>query len=189
MIYFVQRASDQHIKIGYTEMYGVRFNALKKQFGELDLLGAMEGNVFREHELHAQFTDLRIRKTEWFRPGENLLEFIQANTKPLDTEYPVFVRAPVSRTTRQAIHLIALQRRASTSSVLNEMIQFNLELWSEDNRQLLKKLAKKNRMSLAAYVRLLMQTALEVAEPEYVIDMSAGLSSWGDASRIHGDDE
>lgn len=60
---------------------------------------------------------------------------------------------------------------------------------SEDNRELLKKLAKKNRMSLAEYVRSLIQSSLEIAAPDYVIDMSAGIGSWGDASRIHGEKE
>lgn len=54
---------------------------------------------------------------------------------------------------------------------------------SEDNRELLKRLAKKNNVSLAEYVRSLMQQALEVAAPDYVIDMSAGLDTWGGPGR------
>lgn len=60
---------------------------------------------------------------------------------------------------------------------------------SEDNRELLKKLAKKSGVSLAEYIRSLIQSSLEIAEPDYVIDMSSGIGSWGDASRLHGDDE
>lgn len=88
-VYFIQRSSDNCIKIGKTRC------AIEKRFKEiwygenmcntepkkLTLLGTIDGYTETEHELHRIFGDLRYDR-EWFLPGEKLIDFIssKANT-------------------------------------------------------------------------------------------------------------
>lgn len=84
MIYFLQRA-DGAIKIGTTEKYYTRHSALAAQFGNLKLLGVIEGGRQEEQQLHHQFSHVRVdtkRKSEWYQPSEELFEFIRKNTSP-----------------------------------------------------------------------------------------------------------
>jgi hypothetical protein len=67
---------------------------------------------------------------------------------------------------------------------MSEKQQIHLRIpVSAENRRLLKKFAAENDVSLAEYVRRLIQQSLEVREPDYHIDMSAGISTWGGAGR------
>lgn len=82
MIYFLRRA-DGAIKIGTTEKYYARRSALASEFGDLQLLGTMGGGREVERELHELFSQERIRskrKTEWFLPSQELLDYIAKHT-------------------------------------------------------------------------------------------------------------
>lgn len=76
MIYFAQTATGS-IKIGTTEDLPSRLERLKDHYGaELALLATMPGDRDREAEIHDQFAHLRFGRTEQFRPGPDLMEFI-----------------------------------------------------------------------------------------------------------------
>jgi hypothetical protein len=95
MIYFLRRA-DGAIKIGTTEKYYSRLPVLTKTYGHLELLGVMEGDREKEQEIHQQFAHARLnskRKTEWFQPCLELLDYIKANTSlNVHTAYDVTVK-------------------------------------------------------------------------------------------------
>ncbi len=80
MIYFVQSESGP-IKIGYTASVTKRLSQIKGSTVEtVTLLGTMDGDRSQEKELHTRFIKYNI-KGEWFSPADDILEFIQANTK------------------------------------------------------------------------------------------------------------
>lgn len=76
-VYFVQCGEDGPIKIGTAKDLRMRLSSL--QIGcpyELRLLGAREGDMLTESELHRRFARYRIRG-EWFEPSEGLLREIE----------------------------------------------------------------------------------------------------------------
>lgn len=82
MIYFI--SNGVNIKIGYTK------NDPQKRLKQLNtgsdsklfLLGYMQGNEQFEKELHSKFSKDRIRfNAEWFRPSEELTEYINNNNE------------------------------------------------------------------------------------------------------------
>ena len=79
-IYFIQDG-NQLIKIGYTDNFKQRFIDLQRrahQLGtSLNVLKVIEGNTEEEKRLHYRFRLLNVRD-EWFRPGDELLEFIDS---------------------------------------------------------------------------------------------------------------
>jgi hypothetical protein len=82
MIYFLRRA-DGAIKIGTTEKYLTRLSTLTTEYGELELLGLMEGDREEEQKLLARFAQARLstdRRTEWFHPSKEILDYIAENT-------------------------------------------------------------------------------------------------------------
>ena len=79
-IYFI--TEGHYIKIGYTTQ------KIEKRIKQLNtgavqkilLLGWMYGNKAKEKELHIKFAQSRVRYNgEWFKPTENLLDFINEN--------------------------------------------------------------------------------------------------------------
>jgi hypothetical protein len=80
MIYFAQRSVDRAIKIGFTGQIKERLYGLKRQCGEPpQILGMMRGQRKEEFKLHRQFDHLALGG-EWFKPGSDLLSFVNANT-------------------------------------------------------------------------------------------------------------
>ncbi len=79
VIYFVQRHSDDAIKIGYSEFIKNRLMQLKSNYGDLVVLGVMRGHQKREGEIHKMFSADCIRG-EWFNPSREIIDFITANT-------------------------------------------------------------------------------------------------------------
>jgi hypothetical protein len=70
MVYFV-RMPDGIIKIGHSGNLGQRINALG---GEL--LAFKPGDRADERSHHERFAHLLERGREWFRPGDDLLDYI-----------------------------------------------------------------------------------------------------------------
>ena len=75
MIYFLRRTNGD-IKTGTTINYQIRVTELIKQHGELELLGLMDGGRELERELHIQFAEYRIGRSEFFKPNDSLSELI-----------------------------------------------------------------------------------------------------------------
>lgn len=74
IIYYLRRHSDGMIKIGVTSNYKARFNALRREHGELHLLLAYVGSYKEEADAHRRFAAARVDvKREWFRPTLPLL--------------------------------------------------------------------------------------------------------------------
>lgn len=103
MIYFLQQKSSGLIKIGCTIQLNRRVYDLTMDAGELELLGLMDGNLKDEHALHRVFSHLNVRDVkgrfrtymgdEWFNPGDDLLEYIKANTS---LNFPLPFRGEIS---------------------------------------------------------------------------------------------
>jgi hypothetical protein len=75
-VYFVQ-ADDGPIKIGYSRNVRARLAALQVNTHlSLRLLGSMPGGEILEAQLHARFSEDRIRG-EWFAASTDLLGFIR----------------------------------------------------------------------------------------------------------------
>jgi hypothetical protein len=76
LIYFAQLDTGA-IKIGTTRDVEGRLSGLESHYGRpLALLATMRGGRATERKLQERFAHLRIGKTEQFRPGPDLLEFI-----------------------------------------------------------------------------------------------------------------
>lgn len=82
MIYFLRHETGL-IKIGTTINYKSRLSDLIRQYGDLELLGLMEGSYEKEGELHSMFSHLRntdtLDGTEWFAHGDDLILYIETN--------------------------------------------------------------------------------------------------------------
>lgn len=64
VIYFIQR-SNGDVKIGTTKNIRSRISGLKREHGNLTLLGIIKGSVIREKILHWCLSDAHVEK-EWF---------------------------------------------------------------------------------------------------------------------------
>lgn len=79
-VYFIQNTRTKHIKIGYTTDVRRRFRTMcSDNVDGLVLLGRVKGERKLEAALHRKFKEHRHRKTEWFRPAEEILQYIQEN--------------------------------------------------------------------------------------------------------------
>lgn len=79
-IYFLQESSLGAIKIGFAANVNTRkCNIQGANPSKVTILGAIPGGPEEETKIHEQFAHLRIRG-EWFKPGEDLLEFIRTVT-------------------------------------------------------------------------------------------------------------
>lgn len=80
-IYFL--TEGKHIKIGYTtQPIDKRIKQLNTGSAQtIYLLGWIYGDKKVEKELHTRFSNSRVRfNAEWFKPTENLIEFINENS-------------------------------------------------------------------------------------------------------------
>ena len=86
MIYFVQSGKKGPIKIGKSNDPHERIGSLQISSSEpLTLLGVMDGDIKEEKNIHTKFLNYRI-KGEWFKPSNNLIEFIKSNTRKILSE-------------------------------------------------------------------------------------------------------
>lgn len=75
-VYYVQRASDSLIKIGFSTVPRERLGTLRREHGPLDLLATHKGGRDAERIQHRRFDHLRVTG-EWFRPEPELLDHIE----------------------------------------------------------------------------------------------------------------
>jgi len=74
-VYFIQGVNGGPIKIGYSLNPERRARDLETA-DRLIVLACFPGDRYTEHKLHHRFSGLRLNG-EWFRPGSELLEFIE----------------------------------------------------------------------------------------------------------------
>jgi hypothetical protein len=78
VIYFVRAGVKGPIKIGRTDQLSQRVQGLQvAHYEELTLLAVEPGSRAVERALHQRFDHLRLRG-EWFRPGMELLAYIES---------------------------------------------------------------------------------------------------------------
>lgn len=94
MIYFIQAGKKGPIKIGFTEkpveerLYSLQTSSAEQLF----VLGTIEGTKKEEYLIHQKYHIYQIRN-EWFRPGEELINFINYNCgggEPIFDEFEYF---------------------------------------------------------------------------------------------------
>jgi hypothetical protein len=98
VIYFIQNAVNNHIKVGFTAkpVRRRRSNLQTGNSAKLVLLGMMQGDEAMETDLHQRFAEAHILG-DWFAPIPRLLQFIiQACTAGLlkqkeEDSWPLFV--------------------------------------------------------------------------------------------------
>lgn len=64
-VYFMQNKRNKFVKIGFSKNPQVREKTLQSEEPEIELIGAIPGNVQFEKELHLAFAIVRVRG-EWF---------------------------------------------------------------------------------------------------------------------------
>jgi hypothetical protein len=74
-LYFIRRDSDGAIKIGITTALRRRLSDLRRQYGDMTLLGTVVGASTREKLAHLIFEDSRL-DGEFFQPTSGLLSFL-----------------------------------------------------------------------------------------------------------------
>lgn len=132
MIYFAMLRTGT-IKIGYTEKPLARFSSLKSQYGGIKILRTMPGGIEEEGALHSRFAYLRIRRTEQFHPGPELLSYLglpevkqpSSECKPAGPAVAVPVVLPVD-------HWAALKKQAhetgrSASAIIRDLVTEHLK--------------------------------------------------------------
>jgi len=89
LIYFARR-SNGTIKIGVTSAPGDRLKQLQRQYGEIEIVGVLDGGLKQEKILHKHFKHLNTHKDgrEFFYFGEELDKYIAVNTRPLTVKMP-----------------------------------------------------------------------------------------------------
>lgn len=76
VVYFIQMGEDGDIKIGTTANIHQRFRTLQTACHKpLRVLAMLRGGAELEEQMHRRFAHLRTH-LEWFRPGEDLMEFL-----------------------------------------------------------------------------------------------------------------
>lgn len=81
-IYFIQAGDSGPIKIGKTRYIKKRLRSLQTINSEdLQVRGWMPEGDWTEKQLHQKFAVYK-QKGEWFLPSEDILTFIQRETKP-----------------------------------------------------------------------------------------------------------
>lgn len=76
-VYFIQQGEMGFVKIGYSKNPAHRIMILQTAHGErLSMRACAPGGKEQERALHARFASLRV-VGEWFRPGDELLAYIQ----------------------------------------------------------------------------------------------------------------
>lgn len=92
VVYFLR--SSKGIKIGYTANFRTRFNTLKSEYKDLEILGLIKGTKETEGSLHNRFIEHQIEQVnsalycEWFKPHTEILEYVLANRMPDDEAKP-----------------------------------------------------------------------------------------------------
>ncbi len=130
------RTSTGSIKIGATNDLEARLIALAQHYGEqLVLLATRNGDREEERRIHAMFSHLRFGRTEQFRPGCDLMEFIGLQSISIANPDEVKAKDPAKR-----------NHRADCMKLVNFMMP-------EQMYDKLMKLSKIDGVSLSKHIR------------------------------------
>lgn len=84
-VYFVEAQEAKLIKIGIANDPAQRLITLQAaSVDKLVIIGVIDGDQEVERNLHARFSHLR-QHGEWFRPGDDLMDYILENAKDYET--------------------------------------------------------------------------------------------------------
>lgn len=107
MIYFARHIETGLIKIGHTRQFMRRIIDLIGMYGEIELLGLMDGGHDDEQRVHRLFHHLNCKArdrwfssfwgSEWFVCEQGLLDYIKANT---NLNFPLPFAGDVSKQSR-----------------------------------------------------------------------------------------
>lgn len=134
-VYFVQAADGGPIKIGTSVDVRARLKQLELAYKRpLAMLAEMPGGREEEGAIHERFSHLRIGRTEQFRPGPDLLEFIGrplfagGDVEPMKCHVqPTVLNVKGSRAEKEY-----LQRLSKVTGVsLAEMTRRAVATWAE----------------------------------------------------------
>jgi hypothetical protein len=130
------------IKIGTSTKVESRHRELECWYGcELEILATMEGGKKEEKEIHRRFHHLRIGKTEQFRPGPDLMNFlgrpflvganpeaVEAMCGPLGDTKPV--RLDLSPEVHQMLRVVAAEHSKPMAVFARELVEHAVRtLW------------------------------------------------------------
>ena len=76
VVYYLRRVADGMIKIGHSTAPRSRLNTHRREQGQIQVLLVLSGDRGDETSAHGKFSAYQIGRTEWFRPGRPLLEWI-----------------------------------------------------------------------------------------------------------------
>jgi hypothetical protein len=131
VIYFMQPTDGGPLKIGFSDNVDARRKQLESHYGcELAVLATRPGGRAEEREIHERFAAHRLGRTEQFRPVAEIMEFIGR---------PLLVGPNPAAV--EAMPGPAIDTRP-----------VRLDLMPDDHR-LLRQLAAKRDMSMAAFAR------------------------------------
>lgn len=78
MIYFARIQATGAIKIGHSFNVAKRMEELRAYYsGHVELIRTAPGGAPEEKKFHLQFASLRIDSTEQFRPGDELMDYLE----------------------------------------------------------------------------------------------------------------
>lgn len=134
VVYFIRHDEDGLIKIGTSKNLAQRLVQLRAEYrAELTVLGVCDGDIYLERELHKQFIS-HWRFGEWFKPSEELMEFINQHAKQPSLDH---LALPIT-----------LPKKISQSTTISFPLKLNAESYDA-----LKALAKEEHRPVADVVR------------------------------------
>jgi hypothetical protein len=85
-VYVMRRSTDGALKIGFSENPIDRLRTLQSEYGcQIEIVGYTPGTPADERRWHDHFAAIRIGKTEWFKPDEEILTQVLLRQRPRDT--------------------------------------------------------------------------------------------------------
>lgn len=177
MIYFAQHLETEFIKIGYTRHIIRVEKRLKAEYGNVKLIGAMEGGYTDENGLHHKFDCYSIHECievlpetnkrrgwgiEWFIPCDEILSYITLNSQE-NLMYST-VSEPGGK-------------QPKTGTKLTDSMIFSC---TPEMRQMVNGYAEKLHMSPARLLRFMIEEYSEIAVQDFAHRYYRKLDSkWG----------
>lgn len=137
MIYFARIGPEGPVKIGHTANVEARLKTLGSSYGAtLTLLKAIPGDEWDEAEFHARFDDYRLGKTEQFRPGPDLMDFVgHPRTRDWKSVRKVKASLPTNvRLTPPELGRVERLKSQYGLRTTSDVIRFALA-WAEDHTE------------------------------------------------------
>lgn len=132
VVYFIQRQSDNAIKIGHSTNIKCRYNTIKGRIkSDLEILCLIPGERNVEQSIHKKFNDIRIER-EWFSPDTTLFEYIQSlQTEMLNINEVwndirlTLTTIQLSKETRETLKREIVIKGETYDTIINRILQQN----------------------------------------------------------------